>query len=67
MKYVFTSHAQQRMREKGISVEEAVAVVQRGQKWLGKADRRWHARMGGIEAVFERKGGTVVIVTCYFE
>ena len=67
MKFVFTEHAKDAMRSRKIGVDEVIAVIERGQKWFAKSDGRWHARKGGIEAVFEKDGGLVVVVTCFHE
>lgn len=59
-----TAHAKKRMRERGISVDEAMRAVMKGQKWTGKPDGCVHAAMGHVEVVFRRDDeGNLVVIT----
>ncbi len=52
------------MRERGISVDEAMRAVMKGQKWTGKPDGCVHAAMGHVEVVFRRDDeGNLVVIT----
>lgn len=52
------------MRERGISVDEAMRAVMKGQKWTGKTDGCVHAAMGHVEVVFRRDNeGKLVVIT----
>lgn len=59
-----TAHAKKRMRERGISVDEARLAIVKGQKWTGKTDGCVHAVMGHVEVVFRRDDeGDLVVIT----
>ncbi|MDP2717491.1 MAG: DUF4258 domain-containing protein, partial [Candidatus Micrarchaeota archaeon] len=65
--YLFGKHALERMAERKIEKSEVKNTVEKGQKWLSEADGRWHAKMAGIEVVFEKREKDTLIVTCFFE
>ncbi|MBI2445030.1 DUF4258 domain-containing protein [Candidatus Micrarchaeota archaeon] len=67
MEYFFKKHALERIAERKIEESEIKSVVAKGQKWFSEADGRWHASMGGIEVVFEKREESILIVTCFFE
>ncbi len=68
MEYHFKEHALERVADRKIERSEIKNVVAKGQKWFSHADGRWHAKMSGIEVVFEkREVGVVLITTCFFE
>ncbi|MBI5035973.1 DUF4258 domain-containing protein [Candidatus Micrarchaeota archaeon] len=67
MRYTFTRHARQRMRKRGINTKEIKTIVGKGQKWFCHRDQLWHAKMLGIEVVFVKEKGMIVVVTCFHE
>ncbi len=67
MEYHFKEHALQRVADRKIERLEIKKVVAKGQKWFCQSDGRWHAKMSGIEVVFEKREGSILVVTCFFE
>jgi hypothetical protein len=61
----FTRHAVEKMDGLGIERSEVEAAVLRGMKWKEPNRDVWHAAMAGIEAVFSKEQGIIVIVTVY--
>lgn len=66
IKFVFTKHAVVRMIEKGLVKEEIKEFVIRGMKFGPNSRNLMHARMHGVEVVFDRKNETVRIVTVFY-
>lgn len=54
-----------RMEQRGISKEEAKHIISKGMKWRGE-DEKWHAEMGGIEVIFQKKEDCFVVITVYW-
>ena len=66
MEYTFIKHCRETMRERKIEEKHVETVIARGQKWFSHADSRWHARMGGIKAVYEVEGNECIVITCFY-
>jgi len=54
------------MIEKGLTKEEIKEFVIRGMKFGPNSRNLMHARMHGVEVVFDRKNETVRIVTVFY-
>ena len=68
MRYTIKDHALQRLRERKIELEEIEKILAKGQKWFSNAAHRWHAKMSGIEVVFEYKEeDEIEVITCFFD
>lgn len=67
MEYTIKKHAMDSMRERKIELTEALEAVKKGEKWFSKTDGRWHAKMRGIEVVFERNENSIKVITCFYE
>ncbi len=69
MNVIYTGHALKRMNERRITEEEVEKIISKGMKWFAKSEGlagRWHAKMGGIEVVFEADETTNYVVTVYW-
>jgi len=58
------------INDKKITVAKIKDTVNRGMKWSAKDagnKNKWHARMGALEVVFERKEKYTIIITVYWE
>jgi len=69
MRIVFSKHCRESMRERKIKEEDVESVIAKGQKWFSHQDQRHHARMGGIEVVYETESNgedICKVVTCFY-
>lgn len=67
IKFVFTKHAVVRMMEIGLSKGEIKEIVMRGMKFGPDSRNLMHARMQGVEVVFDRKHETVRVITIFYK
>ncbi len=66
IKFAFTKHAVVRMVEKGLTKDEIKEIVIKGMKFGPNSRNLMHARMRGVEVVFDRENKTVKIITVFY-
>lgn len=65
MRLLLSEHAKRRMFERGIELDEIKDVLARGEKW--RVRDKFHARMHGIEVVYQVSDRDLFIITVYYK
>ncbi len=67
MKTEFSFHAIIRMAQRGLEEKDIRRVIAKGQKQFRPNDGFWHAKMNGIEVVYEKETDKTRVITCYWD
>jgi len=62
---IFTKHALEKMDGYGVEMRDVKQVIKTGMKWKEERSDKWHASMMGIEAVFTKQDGRLIVITVY--
>lgn len=65
MRFAYTRHATKKMTELGVSRTEVEGAILRGMKFGPDSRGLMHARMGGLEVVYDRVGDLSRVVTVF--
>ena len=65
MEFIFTRHATEQIMERGVSKDEAKEIILKGVKFGPDKKGNMHARMFGVEVVYNKKNQTYRIVTVF--
>ncbi|MEK6812925.1 MAG: DUF4258 domain-containing protein [Nanoarchaeota archaeon] len=64
---LYSKHAIEKMNALGIERSEVETLIKKGMKWKEHFGKKWHARMYGIECVFEKHENDLYIITVHPE